>query len=190
MIETLTSYPSFQHCPNKAYPHLWKKDHFETIPFENLDAFLPAAGLFSSAHDMTLFLFFLLNQGTYHAKSVLSSSSLNQIFTPQTTATAEEFTGFASSAEILFPTLQFLNYGLGCFIHDYRGIQMIQVPGLTDGTSSVLALIPSLNLGIFITANAENVYFTRALLFQFIDSYLNQKTDWNIYFLKKQRINN
>jgi hypothetical protein len=105
---------------------------------------------------------------------MILSSSLAQIFTPQTIATTEEFTGSSASKEILFPTAQFLTYGLGCFIHDYRGHPLIQVPGLTDGTNSVLALIPFLNLGIFLSANAESAHFTRALLFQLIDAFLEK----------------
>jgi CubicO group peptidase (beta-lactamase class C family) len=70
MLETLTSFSALQTCPNKAYPHIWKEDHFEQIPFEKLDAFLPAAGLYSSAHDMQHFLSFLLHHGTYHTKMV------------------------------------------------------------------------------------------------------------------------
>jgi CubicO group peptidase (beta-lactamase class C family) len=185
MSETLTSFSTLQSCSNKAYPHVWKNGHFEQVPFDNLDAFLPAAGLSSSAQDMAQFLDFLLHHGTYHTKTILSSSTLDQIFTSQTTATVKDFTGDPSSKKFLFPCSEFLTYGLGCFVHDFRGVKMIQVPGLTQGTNSVLALVPSLNLGIFIAANAESAPFTRALLFQLIDHFLNQRTDWNTQFLKQ-----
>lgn len=184
MSETLTSFSALQKTSNRAYPHVWKQDHFEQILYENLDAFLPAMGLSSSAHDMTHYLFFLLNQGTYHEKKILSPATQTEIFTPQTTATVAEFIGASSWQNILFPTAQFINYGLGCFINDYRGIKMIQVPGLCDGFVSILAIVPSLNLGIFISANSESIYFTHALLFQCIDAFLEQKTDWNVLFHK------
>ncbi|MBS0604468.1 MAG: serine hydrolase [Verrucomicrobia bacterium] len=187
MAETLTSFSSLQQCSNKALPHIWNKDRFEQIPLENLDVFLPAAGLSSTAHDMTHFLFFLLHNGVFHAKNILKPATLKEILTAQTVATTEEFTGSSFYSPVLFPTSQFLNYGLGCFIHDYRGMLMVQAPGLTDGAVSVLALVPSLNLGIFVTANAESVFFTRALLFQFIDAFLDEKTDWNTQFLKKSK---
>jgi len=173
MTETLLTFSDLQDCTNKIQPHIWKEDHFVPIPLENLDALLPAAGISSSAQDMKHFLYFLLHDGTYHAKAILSPSTLTQILTPQTTVTIEEFTGDAASQDILFPTAQFITYGLGCFVHDYRGIKMIQVPGLTDGTNSVLALIPSLRLGLFITCNAESAHFTRALLFKLIDTFIN-----------------
>ncbi len=189
MKETLTSYSALQSCSNKAYPHLWKENRFEQIPLENLDAELPAGGLSSSANDMTHFLSFLLHQGTFHAKSILSASTFSEIFTPQTVATVEEFTGRSSSKLVLFPHSQFLTYGLGCFLYDYCGIKIVQVPGRTDGTNSVLAILPSQNLGIFIATNSESFYFTYALLFQIIDSFLNQKKDWNNQFLKYYKSN-
>jgi CubicO group peptidase (beta-lactamase class C family) len=173
MTETLLSYSALQDCPNKIQPHVWKENQFEEVPLENLDAILPAAGINSTAHDMKHFLYFLLHDGTYHARAILSPSTLSQIFTPQTTATVKEFTGDPADRDILFPTAQFLTYGLGCFIHDYRGIKMIQVPGLTDGTNSVLAIVPSLQLGIFITCNAESAKFTHALLFKLVDNIIN-----------------
>jgi len=182
MQETLTSHAALLQCSNKVTPHLFDKDRYTPTSHENLDTFLPAAGLASSAHDMTHFLLFLLEHGTYHAKRILSPSTLSQVFTPQTIATVEEFTGSSTHQPILFPTAQFLTYGLGCFIHDYRGIQMIQVPGLTDGTVSLLALVPSHSLGIFLTTNSDSVPFTRALLYQLIDTFLQETTDWNTTF--------
>ena len=168
MNQTVSSFAELQSNPNKITPHIGQKP----VPLENLDACLGGAGLSSSAHDMRHFLSFLL------------SKTSSEVFTPQTIATVEEFTGPGTPTNALFPDAQFVTYGLGCFIHDYRGIRMIQVPGLSDGTFSVLALIPSLELGIFIAANAESPVFARALLFQLIDSFLAQNTNWNQYFLE------
>jgi CubicO group peptidase (beta-lactamase class C family) len=185
MKETLTSHADFLNSSNKVHPHVFTDHRFEMVPYENLQAFLPAAGIISNAHDMTHFLFFLLHHGTYHAKKILSPLFLSEMFTPQTIATVAEFTGSNFLKDVLFPTAQFINYGLGCFIHDYRGIKMIQVPGLVEGVSSVLAIVPSLKLGLFITTNAESVFFGHSLLYQCIDHFLNQKTDWNALFFKK-----
>ena len=168
MSETFTSFAELQSSPNKITAHIEKK----TVPFENLDTFLGGAGLSTSAHDMAHFL------------SCLLSKTSSEIFTPQTVATVEEFIGPGTSANALFPDAQFVTYGLGCFIHDYRGIRMVQVGGLTDGVFSILALIPSLDLGFFIAANAESPVFARALLFQLIDTFLDQNTNWNQYFLE------
>ncbi len=173
MWDTTASFSRLQSRYNKASPYVWKIDHYEEVPYENLDAFLPACGLSSTAHDMSHFLLFLLNKGTHRAQKIADPSTLEQIFTPQTVATTEEFTGSSTHHDILFPHSQFLTYGLGCFIHDYRGIKMMQAPGLTDGFSSVLALVPSLNLGIFIAVNAEATAFTHSLLYQFIDAFLD-----------------
>ncbi len=184
MNETLTSFQALQNCPNKVFPNVWNTDHFEQVPFENLDVWSAAAGLSSSAHDMTHFLSFLLHQGTYRSKTLLSLPTFTQLFTPQVIATNEEFTGRSIGGKLLFPNAQFLTYGLGCFIHDYRGIGIVQVPGQIDGINCVLAIVPSLNLGFFVGANAESAPFTRALLFQLLDTFLDQKTDWNQYFLE------
>ncbi len=184
MNETLTSFEALENCPNKVSPYIWNTDHFDRVPFENLDVWLAAAGLSSSAHDMTHFLSFLLHQGRYRSKTLLSSPTLAQLFTSQVIATNEEFTGRHLAGKILFPNAQFLTYGLGCFIHDYRGIGIVQVPGQVDGINCVLAIVPPLNLGFFVAANAESAPFTRSLLFQLLDTFLDQETDWNQHFLE------
>ena len=184
MQDTLFSLSELQNSPNKITPHLWKNGSFEEVSFEPIDTYLAAAGLSSSAEDMSHFLSFLLHHGSYRSKSILSSSALAEIFTPQTVASVEEFTGDSTSGNFLFPHAQFLTYGLGSFVHDYRGICVIQVPGQVDGVNCVLALVPSLELGLFVAANVESAAFTRALLFQLIDSFLDQQTDWNRQFFQ------
>jgi CubicO group peptidase (beta-lactamase class C family) len=177
MKDTLTHFFQFQQSKNKTALHKWENDHFCETPAENLDSLASAAGLFSSAHDMALFL------SSIH--TCVSAETLKEIFTPQITASVDHFLppNALFYRDILFPDSQFLDYGFGCFIHDYRGIKIIQVPGLTDGAASVLSFIPNINLSISILSNADSVPFSRSLLFQIIDAYLGQQADWNTHFL-------
>jgi CubicO group peptidase (beta-lactamase class C family) len=177
MRETLTSFSQFQESGNKTALHVWKGDRFSEVPPENLDNIVSAAGLYSSAHDMSLFL---LSMNT-----LLTPAALEEIFTPQTTVLAENFLGSENLfyKDVLFPDCQFLDYGLGCFIHDYRCMKVIQVPGLTDGSVAVMAFIPNLHLSICILSNAESAAFSRALLFQIIDAHFGESADWNTHFL-------
>lgn len=175
MTDTLTNYASFQKAPNKASAHQWTGDKWIEIPYENLDSIAPAAGLYSSAYDMALWLRAI-------TPSLLPMSAT---FTSHVVATREGF--FPPNelylADIFFPNCQFLTYGYGWFIHDYQGIKIYHTPGLTDGFTPAIAYIPSLSLGIAVLPNAESTAFTHALLYQLIDLYLDTRKDWNTTFL-------
>ncbi len=178
MQETLASFSEFQNSTHKPALYQWKTNRFSEVAPENLENIVSAAGLYSSAHDMSLFLRSI-------AKFV-SAGTLQEIFTAQTTVSAAHFLGPEDLfvQDILFPDSNFLEYGLGCFIHEYRGMKIIQVPGLTNGATPVLAFLPALDLSICVLINAESAAVSRAILFQLIDAHIGISSNWNERFLR------
>ncbi|MBS0607287.1 MAG: beta-lactamase family protein [Verrucomicrobia bacterium] len=175
MNNTLCSYSAFMKTSNRIKGHKWINGKWTEVPIENFDSIAPSAGMFSCANDMAVWL------------KAVSSEILagSPAFNSQSIASKEGF--FAKdelfTSSVFFPDCQFLTYGYGWFIHDYRGIKIYHTPGLTDGCTPVLAYVPSLSLGIALLTNAESGFFTNALLYQIIDHYLGESTDWNTKFL-------
>lgn len=182
MNHTLTSYQDLLKQGNKAYPYQWAdKKNIRQINFENLDNLDAAAGIYSNAQDMSKWLTMLTSNG----KGIVKPDTLQAILNPQAVANA---TGFFTIEnlhlqEVFFPNAQFLNYSYGWFIHDYKGIKICQTPGLTDGMNALMIYVPRFNLGIVILNNLEAPFFSHSVAFQLIDTYLNNKTDWNAKLL-------
>lgn len=168
MKATTTNHDDFLAVQNKAFPHQWKGDERVEVPFERLDVIAPGAGLSSNANDMANWLKFILGN---------SYSTM----TPQVIVSPDKF--FAKDEtwleKVFFPKAHFITYGMGWFIHDYKGIKICQDPGLTDGMNDLMAVVPELNLGIVILNNLEAPFFSHSVLFHVIDHYRNEMTDWD-----------
>jgi hypothetical protein len=75
---------------------------------------------------------------------------------------------------------EFLGYGLGFQVADFRGRKIVLHNGTLTGYTSRIAMLPSLKLGIFVMTNqwhSENA--RRALILRIADHYLGvDPTDW------------
>ncbi len=175
MHATTVSHADFLKVKNRAVPHQWKGDMVTEVPYERLDVITAAAGLASNAHDMAKWLQFIL-------KAQL---------TADTEVNLENF--FAKNElwldQVFFPNAGSVSYGLGWFIHDYKGLMMCQDPGLIDGFNGLMAVVPELNLGIVVLNNLEAPFFSHSVLFHIVDHYRNEVIDWNSILLDIRRKN-
>lgn len=176
MHKTESRFASFLQNANRASPHKWEGDKIKEAPYENIDNLAPAAGLSSCAEDM----------GKWLAKLTDSKSPIAQaIFSPKALATPEGFfpANRLELKSVFFPECQFLTYGYGCFVHDYKGIALCQTPGLSEGMTALLIYAPQPKLAIAILTNLEAPYFAHAVAFHLIDTYLGKSQDWDRVFL-------
>lgn len=178
MHSTKTNHAEFLAVQNKAFPHQWKGDTIEEVPFERLDVIAAGAGLSSNANDMVKWLTYILDKNSPH------SSIIKSTLDPQIVANTELF--FSKEGmwmeKVFFPKSHFIAYGMGWFIHDYKGILLYQDPGLTDGMNGLMAVVPELDLGIVILNNLEAPFFSHSVLFHLVDYYLKEMTDWDQLF--------
>jgi len=76
-------------------------------------------------------------------------------------------------------TPQFLGYGYGWDVQDYRGVKVIQHGGAVLGVLAFVVLVPEKNLGISLQINSEDVDVERGLGFEILDRYLGfEDRDW------------
>lgn len=103
----------------------------------------PAGADWSTAHDMALYMITELNKGvTVDGVRVVNEANLLETWKPQVQVSAET------------------NYGLGWFIDQYKGVQMIHHAGNTLGFTSGFAFLPDAGLGIVVMTNgqASNIF--------------------------------
>jgi CubicO group peptidase (beta-lactamase class C family) len=140
-----------------------------------------AGGLYSSAGDMAKWMQVLLAGGVYrdaqgNERRLLQDKSIQQmrqVITPMNVSTP-------AVPELLPAKPNFLGYGQGWVLSDYRGEKMVWHTGGWPGMVSRLTLVPEKNLGVLVLTNAELGGAFQALTMHVLDAYLDAPpTDWN-----------
>ncbi len=167
-----------QKAPNHATPHLEQANGtVETIPWRNLDNIAPAGAINAGVRDMTKWIAMQLNDGVADGKRLISEKSMNEMHAPQIVVPV------GGEFQMFFPESMQLSYGMGWFIEDYRGHQIILHPGDIDGFASVVVLIPEVHTGFVIFANLDHTPVREGLAFHLIDQFLGlQPEDWIAHF--------
>ena len=135
----------------------------------------PAGGINSSAQDMARWLLVLLNDGRLGDGSRLfseaTSTNLAAIVTPIPIADPP--------AELAAVRPQFLGYGLGLGISDYRGHKMVRHSGGLPGYVSHVLRVPDVGLGISVLTNQEADAAYGAIIYALVDYFVKApRTDW------------
>lgn len=158
-----------------AYPHVEKKRYPLTDEVPNA-----AGSIFSNVEEMSNWIKMLLNKGKFNGEQVLSENVINEMFTPRINV----YVGRSMKKM----GVNFNNYGLGWFLYDYKGREIVFHDGGMPGYLSRVLLVPDENLGIVILTNGLNP-LTSALSQQIIDLYFeNDDADWVKDY--KERIDN
>ena len=142
-----------------------------------LYTFPASSGLISTANDLGKWLIFQLNMAQVNGKSIISELTLNEMRTPYVDVQVQGGRQWPRNR------VTRLQYGMGWFIHDYAGVNVLSHMGGMEGTRSFLMLIPEDNVGVAIVANLGGMrvsLFPEAIRSKFLDLYLNVKEeiDW------------
>ena len=140
-----------------------------------------AGGLYASAHDMAKWMRAQLAGGAYidtqgKARRLFEDKSQQQMWqmiTPIPVATP-------SVPQLLPAKPNFVGYGQGWMLSDYRGQKLVWHTGGWPGMVSRLTLVPEKKLGVVVLTNAELGGAFNAVTLRVLDAYLDApKTDWN-----------
>lgn len=163
MDHTTFSAQETQATSDFALPYIEKEGKCKQMEFRDLSNIGPAATMSSSLQDLLAWVKMLLAGGSTGSKALLSSGSLQEMFGSQVIASS-----YTESKDILLSA-----YGLGWFIHPYRGHYSVSHDGGLDGFTSVVSLIPNSNIGIVVLANKNLTTLPRYLSMEVIDRLLN-----------------
>jgi CubicO group peptidase (beta-lactamase class C family) len=180
MTESDTSATDAQKSPDYATPHDSNADgSIKAIPWRNIDNAGPAGSINSSARDMSKWLILQLNGGAYEGKQLISKKNMLEMQAPQMVIPTE-----GEIPTIFFPDSTQLSYGLGWFVQQYRGHQLVLHAGDIDGFSTMVVLIPEMRTGYFVVINLGSSY-RQALSYYMADRLLNlQDAGWSEHFKK------
>jgi CubicO group peptidase (beta-lactamase class C family) len=183
MTESDTSATEAEKADDHATPHKENPDgSVIAIPWRNIDSVGPAGSINSSARDMAKWIMFQLGDGTFQGKRLISAENMREMHAPQMLLALD-----GEIPKVFFPDSMQLSYGLGWFVQDYRGHQLIIHAGDIDGFSTMVVLIPEIHTGYFAVTNVGSLY-RQVLSYQIADQLLHlPDAGWSERF-KKLRV--
>lgn len=163
------------HGANAATPHARINGKVQIANAFGSDNTNPAGGINTNAEDIARWMIVQLDSGR-----VADGSSL---FSP---ATAKELWSLVTPIPIAKPQPelaamhpQFLGYGLGFFVRDYRGKKLVMHTGSLPGFVSRVAMIPEVKLGVAVLTNQEANEAHTTIAYRLLDHYLGAPAfDW------------
>ncbi|HXG65927.1 MAG TPA: serine hydrolase [Blastocatellia bacterium] len=179
MAVSSTSIKPLAGMDNVAAPHGKVDEKVQPIPWRNIDNIAPAGSINSNVVEVAQWVRLQLGEGAYQGTRLISSGAVKEMHASQTVIRYEP------PWSLLMPEAHFLNYGLGWFLHDYRGRKVVQHGGNIDGMSALVAMIPEEKLGVVVLTNLNGNLLTEALAYRVFDAYLGATPrDWSAEFLK------
>jgi CubicO group peptidase (beta-lactamase class C family) len=162
--------------PNHVTPHYGQADGVtRPCDWDNIDFARGAGSIGSTAKDLGNWLRFQLAGGVFDKRRIIPEQHLRETHTPQMLFRAEG--AFAP----YFPAsvTNFTTYGLGWFVHDYRGFKAVSHGGTLTGFRAQCMLIPEKKLGVFVVSNLRPTYFPEAVCKAVLDHQIGAKgIDW------------
>ncbi|RZA01071.1 MAG: serine hydrolase [Sphingobacteriaceae bacterium] len=146
---------------NRTVPHTIVEGRLTPIPYPQLDNLAAGLSISSTMGDMSKWMMALLNNGKVGARQVIPEIAIK--------TTLHELTGNQPSAS----TQENEQFGLGWFLQDYAGRNLVMRNGKVSGYSSSITLVPQENLGILIMTNTDKNELPEALRWQILDTYFN-----------------
>ncbi|MGL4552230.1 MAG: serine hydrolase, partial [Gemmataceae bacterium] len=159
-----------------ATPHYLGFDKaVRAVEWDYLDSARPAGSNNSTARDLGQWLRFQLAAGRFAGKQLVPAKALKETHAPQMVMkpTGRMADYFPESAT------KFTSYGLGWFVHDYRGHLAVSHGGTLTGFRAQCVLVPEKKLGVFVVGNLRPALFTEAVAKSVLDRMLGLPAeDW------------
>ncbi len=164
-----------QRAADVASPHAAEHGVVKEIPWRDAANIGSAGSMNSSARDMTKWLRLHIGGGVFDGQRIVSEKSLGETHSPQMVVRDEP-----PWAE-LNPETNLRSYGMGWFVQDYRGRQLVSHGGSIDGFRAQAGFLPKEQLGFVILTNVNVASVVEALRYALLDILLNApepRRDW------------
>ncbi len=173
MDESSTSTLALANQANVATPHQDFDGDVRPINWRNIDNAGPAGSINSNVVEMAQWVRLHLGEGVYGGEAVLSPDAVRAMQTHRTIIRPEGSWG------MMAPASDFMTYGLGWFMNDYRGRIVVHHGGNIDGMHALVGMLPEEELGLVVLTNLYN-NLTYALMYRVADLYLGgEAPDWS-----------
>jgi CubicO group peptidase (beta-lactamase class C family) len=165
MDNTTISFAEVRARENYAIPHdFGLNGMYNPLPLEFEEILIPVAPAgshWSTLEDMTNYLLTELAVGVApDGTRVVSEENLRETWQPQVPVSADS------------------DYGLGWFVGDYRGLQLIEHGGNTLGFTSSFGFLPELDLGVIVLTNGRVTnYFNDSVRARLLELIFDQEAE-------------
>jgi CubicO group peptidase (beta-lactamase class C family) len=166
MKSTLALSKDLPNASNKCSPYTKAEGKLVKIPFGIIDNLAPAGSISSSIKDMSHWVIMQLDSGKYNGRQVVPWRAIAQTRFPHSI--------IGGNARSLFNEGHFSLYGLGWFLQEYCGRQIVAHTGGVNGFVTSVTLIPEEKLGIIVFTNTDQNSFYEALKWEIMDAYLGK----------------
>lgn len=172
---------------NHARPHLKEEGKIGVMPWSRFDGLNgvpigPAGSINSTARDLSKWVRFQIGDGTFEGKRLVTTRNMTEMHSPQMVVDFDADGGVWRKTFPLEESGQF-TYGLGWFIHDYRGRFEVTHAGVYPGHRAEIALLPKEKLGLVILSNLNKTFMNESLRESLVDHLLGLPVkDWNAYY--------
>jgi CubicO group peptidase (beta-lactamase class C family) len=164
---------------NAVRPYSAGANGNKLLPYRDLDTIAPAGGVNSCLADLVKWVSLHLEGGCYQNHQIISSENLAVTHTPATFIEN-------SYSRLLqpFSEVGMESYGLGWFIHDYRGHRLLRHGGHIDGFSTQISFMPEIGAGVIVLSNIGGSNFMFVPTFLAYDILLGLPAlDWSTRLL-------
>ena len=159
---------------NVASPHAEVDSVLRALAWRNIDNVGPAGSINSNAMDMSQWVRLQLNDGMIGNRRLISKRLAQEMHTPHTIIRID------SAARSFNTETHFSSYGLGWFLEDYRGREVVHHGGNIDGFTALVAMLPEEKFGFVILTNMNGTGLPAALMRKVFDLQLHAPVrDWS-----------
>lgn len=187
MTHTTITSTGFKPGDNAAWPHSrgWRLEGTLTpIAMTRDDVWAAAAGIKSSANDLSKWMIAQLDHGKIGERRLFTEAAQRQMWAATTVVPISE-----PPAPLKALKPNFSAYCLGWSARDYRGHRIISHGGALTGMVSAVQLVPDMNLGIVVLTNQEENGAYAAIYYHILDHYLGAPaTDWISAYREAEKI--
>jgi CubicO group peptidase (beta-lactamase class C family) len=150
---------------NFALPYASNNGTFVELPVKNDETMHAAGGIVASAEDLTKWLIFNMNEGKLNGKQIMSSTSLEEVLSPQINQ-SRSFYKFKRYA-----------YGLGWNLGTYGDEKLIHCFGEFAGYRPHVSFMPEHKIGIVVLTNesSESIFLPDLIAADIYDYLLSNK---------------
>jgi CubicO group peptidase (beta-lactamase class C family) len=174
MTSASTSIRALSSVSDLAMPHAEVNDTLRTVPWRNIDNAGPAGSINGSVVDVAQWVRLQLGRGRYAGKQLISARMVDEMHQVHMAIRTD------SAARANNPHTHLRAYGLGWFLEDYRGRQVVHHGGNVDGFTALVAMMPEEKFGIVLLTNMNGTGLPNALMPRLFDLHLKAPpTDWS-----------
>ena len=177
MTRTQTKSMDIMKAGNYTSPHYNDLDDgIVKVDYTFSDQIGAAGMVWSTTNDVSNYLTFLVNDGTFKGDTIIQPATFHYLFKPHSILTEND----------VYPTNKLTKpkwntYGLGWFQQDYRGNKLDFHTGSLSGLVALTGIIHDKDVAVYIFANLDHAELRHAIMYKAMDLYAfnDDNRDWH-----------